>query len=495
MEPQGIERRLAAILAADVVGYSRLMGADEEGTLTTLRGCRKLIEKSVEQFHGRVVGSAGDSVLVEFYSAIEAVRCALAIQVALREMNAALPDSRRMEFRVGINLGDVIEDGKTIYGDGVNVAARLEGLAEPGGIAVSASIHDQVKNKLETVFDDLGRHAVKNIAEPVKAYRVRVDPDDAPAKLGGAWTSRLNAWHWMTVGVAAVLLFEGAAIGLWTLRQSLSRPGEQTAVTSSLPAEVRASLEPIPLPEKLSPGTEFQNCAVCPEMVVVPGGSFKMGSPLDESGRKGDEGPQHEVTIARPFAVGRFELTYEQWDVCVQAGGCSHTPQDRDWGRGNRPVMYVSWNDAQEYVLWLSLLAGQKYRLPSEAEWEYAARARSETPYWWGTDVGVGRANCEGCGGVDGSGTAPVGSFSANAFGLHDVHGNLYEWVADCWNGSYAGAPKDGSAWLAGNCERRVLRGGSWGKSPENLRSARRIKDELNLRSGKRGLRLAMTLP
>ena len=493
MAEERVQRRLAAILAADVVGYSRLMGADEEGTLNALKSHREKIDKLIDQFNGQIVGSAGDSVLVEFYSPVEAVRCAHAIQVALRDMNAELPDHRRMEFRIGINLGDVIEDGKTIYGDGVNVAARLEGLAEPGGITVSGSIYDQVKNKLDSIFDDLGQHAVKNIAEPVKVYRLRVDSKDAPPRLGRAWASRLKSWHWVAIGVAAVLLFEGAAFGVWTLRQFLSE--EEVAVASSVSSEVRASLELVPLPKKLSPGTEFQRCAACPEMVVVPDGRFKMGSPLDEGGRKGDEGPQHEVTIPRPFAMGKFELTFEQWDVCVQAGGCGHNPQDRNWGRGNRPVMYVSWNDAQEYVQWLSLLTGQKYRLPSEAEWEFAARAGSETPYWWGSDIGVERANCEGCGGIDGTETVPIGSFAANAFGLYGVHGNLFEWVADCWNGSYAGAPKDGSAWLTGNCDTRVLRGGSWGKGPEYLRAARRINDEPNLRSGKRGIRLAMTLP
>lgn len=212
MAEEHVRRRLAAILAADVVGYSRLMGADEEGTLNALKSRRELIDKSIDRFNGQIVGSAGDSVLVEFYSPVEAVRCALAIQVALRDMNAELPDHRRMEFRIGMNLGDVIEDGKTIYGDGVNVAARLEGLAEPGGITVAGSIYDQVKNKLDTIFDDLGQHAVKNIAEPVKVYRLRVDPEDAPPRLGRAWVSRLKSWHWVTIGVAAVLLFEGGGI-------------------------------------------------------------------------------------------------------------------------------------------------------------------------------------------------------------------------------------------------------------------------------------------
>ena len=469
------------------------MGADEEGTLNALKSHREIIDNCIEHFNGRIVGSAGDSVLVEFLSPVEAVRCALAIQSALREINVEVPENRRMEFRIGINLGDVIEDGKTIYGDGVNVAARLEGLAEPGGITVSANIHDQVKNQLEEVFDDIGRYAFKNIAEPVEIFRLRVYPDDAPPKMGAAWASRLKSWHWMAIGVTCVLLFQAAAFGVWTLGRYLME--EDVAVASSVSPEVRASLELVLLAKKLSPGTEFQHCAACPEMVVVPDGKFEMGSPLDEKVRNGHEGPQHEVTIRRPFAMGKFVLTFAQWDMCVEAGGCRHNPQDRGWGRGNRPVIYVSWIDAREYVQWLSLLTNQTYRLPSEAEWEYAARAGSQTPYWWGSDIGVARANCEGCGGSDGAKTVPIGSFSANAFGLYGVHGNIFEWVADCWNGSYAGAPKGGSAWITGDCDGRVLRGGSWGTAPASLRAARLINDETNLRSGKRGFRLAMTLP
>ena len=172
-----------------------------------------------------------------------------------------------------------------------------------------------------------------------------------------------------------------------------------------------------------------------------------------------------------------------------------HLPQDRGWGRGNRPVIYVSWNDIQEYLKWLSKLTGHKYRLPSEAEWEYAARAGSKTSYWWGEKIGEARANCNGCAKSAGDQTIPVGIYKANPFGLFEVHGNVWEWTADCWNGTYAGAPKDGSSWTTGNCDTHVLRGGSWGVKPKHLRSARRRKDKNNLRSGKRGFRIAMTLP
>ena len=226
------------------------------------------------------------------------------------------------------------------------------------------------------------------------------------------------------------------------------------------------------------PGDRFRDCAECPEMVVVPAGSFWMGSADDDEDGFDVERPRHEVRIAEPFAIGVYEVTFAQWDACVAAGGCGdHQPNDLGWGRGNRPVMRVNWNDAQAYVRWLSEKTGERYRLPSESEWEYAARAGTATGYWWGDEVGGGRANCTGdvCGDRFRF-TASVGSFAANPWGLHDVHGNVEEWVEDCWNGSYRGAPSDGTAWTAGDCSRRVLRGGSWGGTPRNLRAANRLR-------------------
>ena len=215
----------------------------------------------------------------------------------------------------------------------------------------------------------------------------------------------------------------------------------------------------------MRPGKVFRDCPECPEMVVVPAGSFTMGSPSSEKGRYDGEGPQHRVTIPEPFAVGKYEVTFAEWDACVAAGGCyGHRLYDPGWGRGQRPVIVVSWEDAKAYVGWLSRKTGERYRLLSEAEWEYAARAGTRTRYHWGHSIGRNQANCDGCGSRwDDEKTAPVGSFPANGFGLHDVHGNVWEWVEDCWHGSYAGAPTDGRAWATGgDCERRVLRGGSW---------------------------------
>ena len=281
-----------------------------------------------------------------------------------------------------------------------------------------------------------------------------------------------------------MILIQAASYGLWTAYNKMREAGV-----------LADTLDVRPLPDELEPGTIVRSCRICPEMVVIPAGTLLMGAGKDEPGRSSREGPRHEVRFTRAFSIGRYEVTFAQWDACVAAGGCGHTPQDRGWGRGNHPVIYVSWQDAQAYVAWLGKLTGLEYRLPTEAEWEYAARAGSGTAYWWGDDIGLGQANCAGCGTGVGDTTLAVGSFDPNPFGIYDVHGNVWEWTADCWNGSYAGAPRDGTAWTTGECGLRVLRGGSWGIEPIQLRSAHRRSDKSTLRSGKRGFRVALTLP
>ena len=216
------------------------------------------------------------------------------------------------------------------------------------------------------------------------------------------------------------------------------------------------------------------------EMVAIPGGTFRMGD-LNGGGYD-DERPVHSVTVPA-FKLGKHEVTFTQWGACVADGGCGrYTPDDKGWGRGNRPVMNVSWDNIQLFIDWLNAKTGGDFRLPTEAEWEYASRAGSTTIYSWGNSIGSNRANCyEDCG-DRWKYTAPVGSFSANAWGLHDLHGNVWEWAQDCWNDSYVGAPTDGSAWTSGDCSQRVIRGGSWSGKPRNLRSAAR---NWNTRSGR----------
>ena len=246
-------------------------------------------------------------------------------------------------------------------------------------------------------------------------------------------------------------------------------------------------------PARRDAGEVFRDCPTCPELVVVPAGRFRMGC---VSGRdcQDDERPVHEVEVAS-FALGVYEVTFEEYDRFARVTNRDR-PNDRGWGRGGRPVINVSWEDATAYAAWLSAETGEAYRLPSESEWEYAARAGSTTRYAWGDDIGRNRANCDGCRSQwDDDRTAPAGSFAANAWGLHDIHGNVWEWTEDCSHENYARAPRDGSAWTrGGNCGRRVLRGGSWYVDPRLLRSANRHRLAAELRYMHVGFRVARTL-
>jgi formylglycine-generating enzyme required for sulfatase activity len=233
-------------------------------------------------------------------------------------------------------------------------------------------------------------------------------------------------------------------------------------------------------------GAPFRDCDVCPEMIPLAGGTFQMGSPPDEEGRWDDEGPRHAVTVP-PFALAKHEVTFEQFDACVAAGGCPNRPADPGWGRGDRPVINVSWHDAQAYVAWLSEIAGEPYRLPSEAEWEFAARAGTDTRFAFGDAWIEGAGNCDGYA----DRTVEVGSFQANAWGFHDLHGNVWEWVEDRWHDSYAGAPADGSAWIEGDSADRVFRGGSWVDEARGCRAAYRDGDHPGVRLGDVGFRPA----
>ena len=242
--------------------------------------------------------------------------------------------------------------------------------------------------------------------------------------------------------------------------------------------------------------------SILPEMVAIPGGSFRMGcvSGLD---CRDDEKPVHRVRVAS-FELSKYEVTFEEYDRFIAATG-RRSPKDKGWGRGRRPVINVSWDDAVAYTKWLSEQTGERYRLPSEAEWEYAARAGSTTKYGFGNDESVPLWESRGyehgfdwrntaCSDGVGKRTATVGSYQPNAFELHDMHGNLWEWVQDCWNGSYQGAPADGSAWTSGDCERRVLRGGSWFNQPGRPPRGR-PRQGLHRRSGRLiGFRVARTL-
>jgi formylglycine-generating enzyme required for sulfatase activity len=244
----------------------------------------------------------------------------------------------------------------------------------------------------------------------------------------------------------------------------------------------------------LKAGDAFKECAQdCPEMVVVPAGSFTMGAVADE-------GPQHPVTISKQFAVSKYELTFDEWDACFAVGDCKWHPSDAGWGRGRQPVIYVNWDDAQQYVAWLAKVTGKPYRLLSESEYEYAARGGTQTAYPWGDEITLNdkaMANCNDCGfwGIFGSRQAePVGTFPANGFGLFDMVGNVFAWVEDCYQAGYVGAPQDGAAWTGGDCDRRVIRGGSWASSRTYVRSAGRSGTTPEHRGNTNGFRVARTL-
>ena len=305
------------------------------------------------------------------------------------------------------------------------------------------------------------------------------------------------------VWVAEALLEAGAHAG-----------NEAGLVASSVQGGI--SVVPEAAVSELVAGNTFRDCVSCPAMVVVPTGIFMMGSPESQVGFLEWDGPRHRVTIGNRFAAGVYEVTFAEWDTCALAGGCGdHWPADEGWGRGARPVVNVSWEDTQAYLAWLSAETGEEYRLLTEAEWEYVARAETESARYWGESEA---AQCRYANGYDQAThadaqytsdfdwtepvpcsdahvvTAPVGSFEPNPFGLYDVIGNVQEWTEDCWNDGYAGAPVDGSAWRTGDCSQRSQRGGSWDLPPFGLRSANRFSWSSDSRDSSTGFRVARTL-
>jgi formylglycine-generating enzyme required for sulfatase activity/sugar lactone lactonase YvrE len=269
------------------------------------------------------------------------------------------------------------------------------------------------------------------------------------------------------------------------------RPTVAPNASGSHEKSAAATWSPPPSDAELEAGDEFRDCSGCPVVVVLPPGRFLMGSlegeAVDELSKNWHhllsfEKPRVEVEIDYPLAMGKYEVTFAEWDRCVEADGCGHDPDDEGFGRGDRPVLHVNRLQAEEYLRWLSEQTGYLYRLPSEAEWEYAARAGTNTSRYWGDEIGEGMAACVGCGGRwNGRSTAPVGSFPANAFGLHDMLGNAYEWVSDCYVRGYDDAPTDGSPrveispyWEDGSCTVHIRRGGSWASPAWEVRAARR---------------------
>ena len=293
------------------------------------------------------------------------------------------------------------------------------------------------------------------------------------------------------------IVWDGPVIGL---PKSVVRPQDQVSerpdvldpIVSKMPIRnaKRCALEADRIFDREA-GPEFRDCPECPEMATLPAGIYDVGST-----EKNDEAPVHEVAFSKPFAIGKYEVTFEEWDACVADGGCGeYAPADSGWGRGRQPVVNVSWEDAKAYVEWLSRKTGGEYRLPSEAEWEYAARAGACTRFWWGEDVGTGNAACRECGSAwDNRSPAPVGQFEPNGFGLHDTAGNVMEWVEDC-KGTYEATDYYGAAETSGQCNLRGVRGGSWGQYAAQIRPENREFARIHGRNGFTGFRIAKTLP
>jgi formylglycine-generating enzyme required for sulfatase activity/class 3 adenylate cyclase len=516
-------RRLAAIVAGDISGYSRLMQLDEEGTHNRVKRIeRDLIEPTITEHHGKLVKTTGDGFIAIFDSPVEAVRCSIVIQQNLVGRNASLPNHYWIEYRIGVNLGDVIIETDDVYGDGVNIASRLEGIADPGQVYISGGIYEQIKHKLVCGYESLGDRKVKNITDPIRVYRVLPDPAAFHRTRKRRETILL-----LLLSLALIVIAGGA---LWyMLSQPHGKVGNQASAPLSPPAEMPSapSLAPpavrpaapqprsapsvAPIPQQAAPQPSSTPSAAPatqeaakqpqpesraapaappapavrePEMKSIRGGSFTMGSNDDVT-----EKPTHQVTI-KPFSIGLYPVSVREWNECAAAKACGFVATGKD----DAPVTNVSWSDAKQFVAWLAAATRKTFRLPSEAEWEYAARGATQTKYWWGDQFQPGMANCKNCNDIAAAEQPiKVGSFKPNPFGLYDMGGSVDQWVEDCWHKNYQGAPADGSAWVEGECGSHVIRSGSWKNDARYVRPSNRDAYDTNVRYPTHGFRVALS--
>ena len=521
--PQPMPRRLAAIVAGDISGYSRLMQIDEEGTHNRVKRIeRDLIEPTIVEHHGKLVKTTGDGFIAIFDSPVEAVRCSIVIQQNLVGRNAALPKHHWIEYRIGINLGDVIIETDDVYGDGVNIATRLEGIADPGQVYISGGIYEQIKHKVVCGYESLGDRKVKNITDPVRVYRVLPDPAAFQRSrrrrehilifllsftllviAGGLfwytyWQPRGKGWDQASAPVSSPAELPKAPplpapVVKQTAPQSQSAPTgapaqQQAAPQSQLPP---AAKQEAPLPQSASPAapvapptTQLASSVREPAMIPLRAGSFAMGSNEEIT-----EKPVHQITI-KPFAIGKFPVSVREWNECAAAKRCAFVAAGKD----DAPVTNVSWTDAKQYVAWLAEAARKPYRLPTEAEWEYAARGGTQTKYWWGDQFQSGIANCKNCSDIAATEQPiKVGSFKPNPFGLYDMGGGVDQWVEDCWHKNYQGAPTDGSAWVESRCASHVIRSGSWRNDARYVRPSNRDSYDTDVRYPTHGFRVALS--
>jgi formylglycine-generating enzyme required for sulfatase activity len=501
------------------ISYSRkdMAFADRLEAALTARGFEALIDRAeiyaFEDWWKRIQALIGRADTVVFVLSADAVKSDVALKevtyaaslnkrfapvVCRRVEESAVPDAlRRLNFiffddpeRFDASadaLADALETDiswirqHTEYGE---AERRWSAAGKPTGLLLPSPTLELAEYWLSS--------RPRNAPEPTQEVRFYV--------VASRKRARMSQRLWRSVLASTFTLMAAIILGLigWINQDYLVAQWRWWTVTWPY---ARANVRPYVLStakeQALKSGDSFKECAQdCPEMVVVPAGSYTMGGPANI------EQPQHTVTFAKSFAVSKYEMTFADWDACVSGGGCNgYRPSDLSWGRGEQPVINVDWHDAQQYAAWLSQVTGKTYRLLSESEYEYAARAGTTTAYPWGDRIkliGYAMANCNGCGSQwDNKRTAPVGSFPYNEFGLYEMVGNVWEWTEDCSHSNYNGAPTDGSAWLedtGGDCSAHVVRAGSWYVTPDNVRSAYRNEYSTAGRGADIGFRVARTL-
>ncbi|MGN6648946.1 formylglycine-generating enzyme family protein [Trinickia sp.] len=328
-----------------------------------------------------------------------------------------------------------------------------------------------------------------NYAGDYEAY-LKAYPDGRFAPLAKARIARLRA---ATAGSAPPAAKAQSQTAPPAVHGPAASPGMRPPAASANPAPAAphppSSAVTSAAPTSTPPPAdhEIKDCAACPVMIAIAPGKFEMGNNHSDP----SERPAHAEAIGQPFALARYPVTVAQWNACVAASACAPLTTDESHAP-NAPVHDVSWDDAQRYLTWLTKIAGKPYRLPTEAEWEYAARAGTTTRYWWGDDFRTGKVNCKDCGQPwHQEGPANVGTFAANPFGLYDMGGAVWEWVSDCWHSSYKNAPVDGRSWNEPNCQSHVIRGGSWLDGANYMLSSTRFKYDANVRYTANGFRVA----
>lgn len=523
-------KRLRVVWFADVASYTRLSSENEPLALTIVQALQRAADDVVTHQNGRIVKFLGDGVLAEFDSAGHAVEAAVSLRDRFHDETVNLSNEAQ-HLRIGIHVGEVTSgEDRDLYGDVINRASRLQGGAGLNQILVSGAVRGLLERDRRYVFDPVGRRSFKGLDDPIDVFSVH----KGSQRVGGAtskpprhpsWARRRTPGRAGAIGMATgIIVFVG--LGVWTAASSGGGPGgsetgavqedgegapsqdastpgpDLTSSAGASPTGVAVGASPTDsgeedIPEAPAPGTGFKSCPRCPEMAVLPPGTFMMGSPDDELGRYDAEGARR-TTEVRAFAVGRYEVTVDQFSLFLEETGRSQLgpdfPQD-----GSHPAVSISWQDATEYSAWLGDKTGLPYRLLTEGEWEYAARAGSHEARWWGPGVAevCGRANVSGAshGCSDRHiGTSPVGTYKANSFGLYDVIGNAWEWVQECWLPE-PGMDEYGYAVIdpAGECTLRVKKGGAWNSGPRNTRAAARGRDRFDRRIDTNGFRVVLS--